>query len=331
MAIAIPALLRGKRGARDHAAATLSLLTRSSRIIGRPMNVLIEPTNVCNLRCPVCETGAGLLGRPAGMMTLEQFKCIIDKVSEHTNTLMFYFMGEPFLNKDAYAMIRYAKDRGIPFVATSTNGDVVDPEKLVDSGIDEVSFQIGGMTQETHGTYRIGSDLARVLRNLRETVRLRDERHRPMAIYPGFILMKHNEHEVEIFRKAMAEMGADEAAVIDPLVRTVEQGEKMLPSDTTHWVYAPDAFHQGLLRPRAKPPNECPWICYTLTVHVNGDVVPCCRDTKGEEVVGNILRQDLEEIWNGDRLRAFRDRLHKDQSGIRICRLCSAYGPSPIR
>jgi MoaA/NifB/PqqE/SkfB family radical SAM enzyme len=58
---------------------------------------------------------------------------------------MFYFMGEPFLNKQAYEMIRYAKETGIPFITTCTNGDPVQPEKLIEYGLDEVNFQIGGM------------------------------------------------------------------------------------------------------------------------------------------------------------------------------------------
>ena len=100
------------------------------------MNITIEQTNVCNLDCPVCETGAGILGRTKGHMSLEQFRTIIDKVGAHTNTLMFYFMGEPFLNKHAYDMIRYAKQAGIPFIETCTNGDFVDPVKIVASGLD---------------------------------------------------------------------------------------------------------------------------------------------------------------------------------------------------
>ena len=40
------------------------------------MNITVEPTNFCNLFCPICETGAGILGREADHMTFEQFKTI---------------------------------------------------------------------------------------------------------------------------------------------------------------------------------------------------------------------------------------------------------------
>ena len=337
-AVGLQALWRGsvgilnrRRGAGDHVRSTVSLLKRSPFVAGRPMNITIEPTNMCNLQCPVCETGAGVLGRPEGHMTLEQFKTIIDKVAPHANTLMFYFMGEPFLNKNAYQMIRYAKDVGIPFVTTCTNGDAVNPDKLVECGLDEVRFQIGGMTQQTHQVYRIGSNLDRIFRNLRETIRIRNERRSRLRIVSGFILMKHNEHQIEEFKSVLSQMGVDEAEIIDPCVRTIEQGRQMLPTDQVHWFYDPVAFERGELKPKLVPNNECPWIYYSMAVHVNGDVVPCCRDPKGEQVMGNLLTESFADIWNGNRYMDFRRQLHRDQGKIGICSLCSGYGVSEIR
>mgnify|MGYP004005948889 CR=1 FL=1 len=190
--------------------STWSMLSRDTVIKGRPMNITIEPTNFCNLLCPICETGAGILAREEGHMSLEQFKIIFDKLGPHTNTLMFYFMGEPFLNPESYKMIRHAKEIGIPFVTTCTNGDPVNPEKLIECGLDEVNFQIGGMTQETHEVYRVNSNLARVLTALEKTICLKRVRNSKMRILCGFIVMKHNEHEVETFKNHMKELGVDE-------------------------------------------------------------------------------------------------------------------------
>jgi radical SAM protein with 4Fe4S-binding SPASM domain len=323
-------LVTGRRGSIDHLKSTLSLASGSSRILGRPMNITIEQTNVCNLGCPVCETGAGILGRTNKHMSLEQFKSIINKVGSHTNTLMFYFMGEPFLNKHSYEMITYAKRAGIPFVETCTNGDFVDPLKLVESGLDKVSFQIGGLTQETHEIYRVNGNLGRVMRNLRESIRLRNERRSSLRIEVGLVLMKHNEHELAKFEETVRELGADAAVVIDPCVRTIEQGDRFLPVDRAHWLYDEKSFASGILRPKVLPDNTCPWIYYSLAIHVNGDVVPCCRDPKGEEVMGNIFQEDLDGIWNGPRYRGFRERIHRDQGSVGICALCSSYPVSRI-
>lgn len=322
---------RRRRGSVDHLRSSLSLALGSSAVRGRPMNITIEPTNACNLGCPVCETGDGTLGRATGHMALGEFRRIIDMVGAHTNTLMFYFMGEPFLNKDAYDMIRYAKDAGIPFIDTCTNGDFVDSSRVVDSGLDRISFQIGGMSQETHEIYRVRSRLDRVLQNLSETLRLRDARRSTLKIESGFILMKHNEHEVDSFLRFMDEMGVDRAVVIDPCVRTVEQGHQFLPTDREHWMYDEDAFGRGVLRPNIVPDNVCPWIHYSMAIHANGNVVPCCRDPRGTEVMGNILTQDFDEIWNGEPYRLLRDRIRRDQGSVEICKLCSGYPTSRIR
>ena len=329
-ATAVVGLIHGRRGSLEHLKSTWSLLFKTSRIFGRPINITIEPTNLCNLRCPVCETGANELGRVGGNMSFADFKLIIDKVALHTNTLLFYFMGEPFLNTHAYEMIRYAKDSGVPFITSCTNGDVVNPEKLVACGLDEISFQIGGMTQETHEIYRVNSRLARVLKNLEETLRLRREKGISMRVVCGFILMRHNEHEVEIFKRRMALLGVDEAIVVDPCVRTVEQGIAYLPHEQTRWIYDPVAFAQGRLNPKYLPDNNCSWIYYSLTIQVNGDVVPCSRDPKGDEVMGNLLIQNLDEVWNGTHYRNFRDRINNDQGHVDICRLCSSYPASKV-
>jgi radical SAM protein with 4Fe4S-binding SPASM domain len=308
----------------------MSLALGSSTVAGRPMNVTIEPTNACNLDCPICETGAGILGRETGHMTLSRFQSIIDRVGAHTNTLMFYFMGEPFLNPSAYQMIHYAKRAGIPFIETCTNGDFVDAEQIVACGLDKVSFQIGGITQETHEVYRVRGQLARVLDNLRETIRVRNERRSPLRIEVGLILMKHNEQEVDDFRRSMLELGADSAVVIDPCVRTIEQGKTFLPTDRAHWIYDEQAFTQGVLRPKVLPDNICPWIYYSVAIHVNGNVVPCCRDPRGEEIMGNIFEQSLDEIWNGAKFQSLRERIRTDQGSVEICRLCSSYPVSKV-
>ncbi len=324
-------LVQGRRGANDHLLSTLSLIRRSPIIGGRPMNITLEPTNLCNLRCPVCETGAGILGREPRTMSFEQFVAILDKIAPHTNTLLFYFMGEPFLNKDAYRMIRHAKDQGIPWVTTCTNGELIDPSDLVDCGLDEVSFQIGGMTQETHAIYRVNGHLELALSNLRETLRIRRERGRRMRISCGFILMKHNEHEVSGFLKEMAVLGVDEALINDPCVRTVEQGFQFLPRNQRHWLYDVQAFKEGRLQPKLIPANACPWLWYSLSIQVNGDVVPCCRDALGEFVMGNLLTQNLAEIWNGEKFVAFRKAILTNQRALKLCRLCSSYPASIVR
>ena len=328
----IVALFQGKKGSSEHIKSTISLITKNSEILGKPINITIEPTNICNAKCPVCETGAGELERKKAYLSFEDFKIIIDKIYPYTNTLMYYFMGEPFLNKEWVKQIKYAKEKGIPFISTCTNGDVPGiPEGIIESGIDFVSFQMGGTTQETHEVYRVNTNLENIKNNLLQTIKLKKETGSKVHLEAGFILMKHNEHQVEEFIEWCKEIGVDSFNIIDPCVRTVEQGIKYLPSDYDHWIYDPEKFKAGILCRKIVPKNDCPWIYYNMTIMSNGDVVPCCHDPCGKEVMGNLIEQSLEEVWNGEKYKNFRDRIHTNQKDIEICRLCSGYGISDIK
>lgn len=327
----ISGVITGKRGSLEHIKSTISLMKRNSHISGLPMNIAIEPTNACNLQCPVCETGVGDLNRKTKYIKFDDFKIIIDKIYKHTNVLMYYFMGEPFLNKDWVKEVRYAKDKGIPFITTCTNGDLANAEDIIESKIDFVSFQLGGMSDETHKIYRVGSDFEKVIKNLEELLLLKKKKNATwLEIEVGLILMKHNEHEVEKFKNFCKEKGVDYCNVIDPCVRTVEQGHEMLPTDKDHWFYDPKSFYKGQLKPRIIPKNDCSWIYYSMVITAEGDIVPCCRDPRATLKMGNLITDSLEDIWNNEKYQGFRNAILNNQKNVDICRLCSGYGISDI-
>jgi radical SAM protein with 4Fe4S-binding SPASM domain len=324
------ALSKGKTGSKEHVKSSLSLLFASPRAWGRPVNVTIEPTTFCNLECPVCETGNNTLGRPRSNMNIETFRSIIDVLTPHINYMLFYYMGEPFINVHSYDMISYAKQKGVKYITTCTNGDVVNPRKLVESGIDEVHFQIGGMTQETHEQYRKNSNLERVMFNLSETLRLRNELKRTIVVRGGLIVMRHNEHEIVTFLDTMKKIGVDKIRIQNPCVRTQQQAIEMLPTQRQYWDYDEAELEKGNIVPLAQPYNICPYIYYAITVTVNGDVVSCCRDPHCKFIMGNLLKQSMDAVWNGNKFREFRKNIFINQKNISMCSVCSGYGSGTL-
>ena len=296
--------------------------------LGTPVLLCIEPTNICDQKCTICETGLDILRREKRFLSFDQFKKILDQFDNNLEIIYFYFMGEPFLNKDSYRMIRYAANRGI-WVSTCTNGNHIDPHELMKSGIGEINFQIGGMTQEIHEIYRIGGDLKKVFASIEECLYLRHEifrncRNRPM-INISFILMKHNEHQIADFVHYCEKMGVDRYNIIGTCLREHTQGNQLLPTDTSYWIYDENAFQKGVLIPKHRPNNYCEWIYFTTTIQVNGDVVPCCRDPSGKYILGNVFNQKFNEIWNNQKYRDTRKIVAKQSNNFELCILCSAY------
>jgi radical SAM protein with 4Fe4S-binding SPASM domain len=65
--------------------------------------------------------------------------------------------------------------------------------------------------------------------------------------------------------------------------------------------------------------DQCVSIFMTMEIDSNGDV-SLCRDYH-DYVIGNIVRDQLEDIWNGEKARKFRSSIEKD--GIMpVCRRC---------
>lgn len=294
-----------------------------------PVHIAIEPTNACNAKCPVCETGKNEMDRRKGMLDKHLYEDFVNRVAPHTNSLMYYFMGEPFLNKHAYEMIRFTRDKGL-YVETCTNGDFVNAEGVIFSDINKISFQLGGMTDETHRRYRVDSSLQKAHNNIRELIELRRKHpNSNVQIEVGFIVMRHNEHEVPEFLRWAEEIGVDIANVVDPCVRNMLEGHAYLPRDKRYWYYDEEAFGQGVLKPKVVPENECVWIWNSMQINWNGDAVPCCRDPNGKHILGNVFEDGVSKVFNGERARDFRRQVLTNQGAVDICRLCSGYG-SPV-
>jgi radical SAM protein with 4Fe4S-binding SPASM domain len=328
----ISRLFKGVRGSRrNYIKCMYSAIRRLDRSLGDPIFLNIEPTNICDQKCTICETGLNILERPKKAMTFDEFKHVLDQFNSNLREIFFYFMGEPFLNKDAYRMIRYAADRGI-YVSSCTNGNRVKPKELVESGISEVSFQIGGMTQELHEKYRVGGRLEKALKNLEETIewKRRLNMQNP-KIVTGFILMKHNEHQVEDFISYTKKVGVDDCQIIGTCARTIEQAKEYLPTDRQYWYYDEEELAKGNLIPKIRPNNYCEWIYFTVTIQVNGDVVPCCRDPKGKMVLGNVFKENIYDIWNNEKYRKLRRDVNTMQKELKLCKLCSGYGAPGLR
>jgi MoaA/NifB/PqqE/SkfB family radical SAM enzyme len=126
--------------------------------LGIPLTYSIEPTNFCNLECPECPSGTGELTRPLGFLSMNNFKKIIDEISQTGFYAQLFFQGEPYLNKKLNEMIEYAQRKKI-YVSVSTNGNLISVkniEKLIVHAPDKIIFSLDGLDEESYQNYRVG-------------------------------------------------------------------------------------------------------------------------------------------------------------------------------
>src|SRR5438045_7629165 len=173
-----------------------------------PSRMFIECTAACNISCSqaCCAPETGITRtRQAGMLDFALFRRVVDEVGPSLTRIDFFNYGEAFLHKRAIEMCEYIKSH-FPhiYLYTSTNGLALTEEqtrRLVNSGIDEVTFSIDGASPDTYVVYRKRSDFAKALRNLRAAV---DEKRNGGRDVPfinwRYILFTHNDNDDEMQR-----------------------------------------------------------------------------------------------------------------------------------
>ena len=68
--------------------------------------------------------------------------------------------------------------------------------------------------------------------------------------------------------------------------------------------------------------GKCYGLKKQIAILVNGDVVPCCLDTDGDIVLGNIFNNTLEEILNSEKSKKIVDGFNNNKLIEELCKRC---------
>ncbi|MEW5895030.1 MAG: radical SAM protein [Candidatus Omnitrophota bacterium] len=277
------------------------------------MNLMIELTNRCTLRCPTCFSHQD--NRKKFNMSFQGFKKIIDENRDLINSLSLYNYGEPLLNENLPDMIAYAKQMGICYVKIATNGmdlTVSKSKEIIESGLDYLSISLDGATKETYEKFRIGGRFETVVSHTLNLVKLRDAFKSSLKIEIQFIIMRHNEHEIQEIEKLARALKVDYLRLKTVLIKK-DKWKELLPSDQYSRYPAKEESRRC-----SKPLNE-------LVINCDGTVIPCCYivgDDIGKFGMGNVFNQPLKEILRSEEYRSFIETCGTDKTRISCCKNC---------
>ena len=279
-----------------------------------PVFIQIEPTNRCDLKCPLCLTGNSRLKRSKGDMGFESFKKILDELGDTAAYLVLYNLGEPLLNKDIFKMIGYAKEKRI-YVRLSTNGyfnDMSVIKGLVKARLDELVVSLDCPDKESFLSYKGIDGFDTVKNNIKEIIKERGKKNTPF-VSVQLLAMRQTENRVADFKKIAAGLGADRV-MIKPVRVNFPGGHSSRQYLPLKARYIREAY-------KGKRKANCLRLWVSAGFLWDGSVVPCCFDMEGEQSFGNIRESAFKTIWNSQKYASFRSRsLHNPHA---ICRECS--------
>lgn len=263
----------------------------------------LEITNVCNLACSFCPGTK----RTPRFLTEEEFRRLAARLRPHTEYLYFHLMGEPLLHSLLLRFLKLAGEQGFRVILTS-NGTLL-PERgaalLEAEALHKVNLSLQSFEANEGGVLgdyvRACADFARRAGELGKLCVLRLWNRGGLEDCNGRIL--------DLLREAFPGDWCEGRGAIRLAPRVwLEPGDRFDWPDSDLDELGEDCFCYGLR-------DQIGVLC-------DGTVVPCCLDHEGEIPLGNLFRQDLDEILAGERARAIYEGFSRRRAVEPLCRRC---------
>ena len=254
----------------------------------------IEAFSRCNLRCPFCFTGIANIAPnySESAMSMDLFRLIVDRDLGGSHFIELQFRGEPTLHKNLSEMVSLLKDK--VWVGFSTHGGTLHVKDNLQTALNThyLTISIDAGTKEGYELKRVGGNWDRLLANID-------------AVFDGRSSNKYPCIDLQLIEEDSGDRNwRDELVSLKKLIKERNWSRCLLrtiPNSSVTW----------------KDPNRViqntelclnPWM--SVSIKINGDVVPCCMAFKDEPdmIYGNLETQSLEEIWNSKEVRLFRER-----------------------
>ena len=255
--------------------------------------IYIEITNGCNLNCEFCIGNK----RKIKFMSFSEFKLILSKIESYTKYLYFHILGEPLLHPDIVKFIEYANELGF-YINITTNGYLIDKLKGINS-IRQLNISIHSFDPRYGVSYdHYLNNIFSVVDNMKDTY-----------ISYRFWIDEKNQYLRPIL----------EHYNISNIPESID-GFQLSES-----VYL-SKFHQFVWPDLSNSYYSEKGKCYGLIHHIgilsDGGVVPCCLDSNGTILLGNIFDESLDTILSSDRVRNMICGFKNNYKCEEFCRHC---------
>lgn len=274
-----------------------STYPRKRKVAPFPLNIDIEASSVCQLKCTHCFRQYMDIGEN-GFMPLDLYRSIVEECGRHgLFTLKFSMRGEPLLHPDIVEMVRLAKAAGIKEVWINTNGGAL-TEKLargiIGAGVDWVTMSFDGLG-EHYEAVRIPLKYEESLEKLRTLRRVRDE------------------------------LGANTLLNVQAIWSSIQHDPqayiRLMKGIVDRVAYNPDMhFDHNTSVP--DPDFVCPRLWQRLCITSTGNYLKCPSDFMMQEVLGNAREMGVKQAW--DELQGRQRRLHLEGRRLEspVCSVC---------
>lgn len=275
-----------------------------------PPCVQIELTSICNFRCVMCyqidKTFSNKSHGHMGMMSLDNYKRIIDELENNVQAITLASRGEPLLHPKIKDILSYKSNNFLGF-KINTNASMLNEKlahEILSSGVNNLVFSVDAADKTTYEKIRINGNFEKVFDNIKMFNSIRK---------------KHYSRSKIITKVSGVKISSKQQSIEDMINFWKEYVDEVAFVHYNPWESAYDNDVNDISSP-------CSDLWRRMFIWHDGKINPCDYDYKSTIFAFNqptFPSQSISDIWNSDLYNHLRIK-HTNQRRVDIepCKRC---------
>ncbi len=257
-----------------------------------PAMIGLELTNHCNAKCTFC-TQPDIMVRNKDTMKIEVMERVVDQIKKYNvPSVMLGGMGEPFMWKAIISLIKKLSDSGV-HISITTNGSMFHrytPEDIIESGLNELLISMDAI--DTKWLHETKPGIKKSVSKIEEEIKkIYDYKIKNKKKSPNIVL------KYQILENSNYILDKDkEKEILESKVGKICDSVDLRKQHD--WL---GGAHEGVgnhTLPNAGMDNICNQLVRSMEISWNGDVGLCCMDYDNKVLLGNIMEEEIPDIFN---------------------------------
>ena len=273
--------------------------------------IYIEITNVCGLKCSFCPTSREV----PKIMPLDRFDSIIKQASKYTKEIACHIMGDPLTLNNLKEYIDIIERYNLKAILT-TSGYFINKQPLdtlLHNGVKQINISLNSYNKND-SSITMEQYLRAIITLCREKLKADANLFINLRLWNLDEDMSEKEFNIELFRELSKEFKIE--YTIDEVYKNRPKNIRL---DNKILLHFDNYFEWPSLDNPIYGDGKCLGLKSHIGILVDGRVIPCCLDSRGEITLGDLNSDSLDNILKADRAISI---INGFKSGIAVEELC---------
>lgn len=266
--------------------------------------IYVEITNYCNLNCSFCSKDKNVKHE----MSPQEFDTVLAKIRHYTKTIYLHVKGEPLLHSNFEKILDITKKYNLNVKITTNGTSLAKRLNILQNSTNIRQINISLHSENNLPHY------------FEDVFKASDKLSKSIPIV--FRIWLLNDFQLDTLSTIIVDKICEHYNLPNNFKEMVLK-EKNIKIKNNIYL---DKDNEFKWPDNIEDNNNIKGTCLGTRNHIailaNGDVIPCCLDSKGILKLGNIFESNLESILNTSLFKTIHEGFKKQELTCNLCKNC---------